>query len=111
MASSLQEILDELHRKAAMQPRLKTETHDLAMEALDYATSISPVETGAFREAWGVKDFPPRFEGDPPMSQLQNSDDGAVSIEYGTKDTPPHSVMASTETYMQLVASTRDIHI
>lgn len=106
MASSLQEIYDEIKRRTAMEPRLKTETHDLAMAGLDYAIEISPEETGAFKDAWGVVDLPPRFEGDAPISQLQNSDDGAVSIEYGTKDTPAHGVLASTRTYMQLLAST-----
>lgn len=111
MASDLQEILDELKRKSAMQPRLKTETHDLAMEALEYAVEVSPEETGAFKDAWGVVDFPPRFEGDMPLSQLRNTDDGAVSIEYGTATTPPHAVMESVRLRMQLQASTKDIHI
>jgi len=111
VTSSMQEILDEIRRQQAMQPRLKTETHELAMEALDYAVEISPEETGAFKDSWGVVDFPPRFEGDPPLSQLRNTDDGAVSIEYGTATTPPHAVMESVRLRMQLIASSRERHI
>lgn len=110
MASDLQEIMDELKRLRALQPRVMSETHELAMEALDMAVELSPEETGAFKDAWGVVDFPPRFAGDVPKSQLQNSDDGAVSIEYGTKDTPPHAVLESVRLAMQLKASTEEIH-
>lgn len=104
MASDLQDILNEIKRKAAMQPRVKTYAQDIVFDGLDYAEKISPVETGDFREAWSVRAFEPRFEGDTPMFQLQNDDEGAVSIEYGTKDTPPHHTMASTRTYMQQLA-------
>lgn len=106
MASALQEIFDEIKRKAALQPRLKTESHDIAMKGMEYAAEISPVLTGDFKDSWVVVDLPPRFDGDTPASQLKNTDDGAVSIEYGTKDTPPHGTLASTKTYMELLAST-----
>lgn len=115
MASSLQDIMAEIRRKAAMQPRLKTETHELAMKGLDYATKISPVgddeHAGDFRDAWSVVDYPPRFEGDAPVSQLKNNDDGAVSIEYGTHDTPPHHTLMSTKVYMQNLADAREVHL
>lgn len=104
MASDLQEIMKELRRKAAMQPRVKNASHFVCMQGMEYAFNISPVLTGDFRESWAVKDYPARFEGDIPMSQLVNTDDGAVSIEYGTKDTPPHHVLVSTRTYMQELA-------
>lgn len=101
MASDLGEILAEIKRKAAMQPRARSYALGIALDGLEYAESISPVDTGDFREAWSVREFPPRFDGDTPLFQLQNDDDGAVSIEYGTKTTPPHGTMASTRQYMQ----------
>lgn len=108
MGSSAAEILKELKRKAAMQPRVRTYGLDIALDGLDYAEKISPVDTGDFRDAWSVREKPPRFEGDLPMFQLQNDDDGAVSIEYGTKDTPPHHTMASTREYIKGLAETEE---
>lgn len=108
MASSLQEILNEIKRNAAMQPRTRTHSLDIALQGLDYAKKISPDETGNFKEAWSVRESPPRFEGDTPLFQLQNDDPGAVSIEYGTKDTPAHHTMASTRTYMQGLAAAEE---
>ena len=45
------------------------------------------------------------------MSQLQNTDPGAVSIEYGTKNTPAHGTMASAQAYLEQLARNEDIHI
>ena len=50
-------------------------------------------------------------EGDSPMSQLQNTDDAAEFIEYGTADTAPHGTLASTRTYLEQLAKGEDIHI
>lgn len=108
MASSLQEIMAEIKRKAAMQPRVKTYGLDIALQGLDYAEKISPERTGDFKNAWSVREFPPRFEGDTPLFQLQNDDDAAVSIEYGTKNTPAHHTMASTRTYMEGLAAAEE---
>jgi len=48
-----------------------------------------------------VEDVEPRREGDPQSVQLQNDDEGAVSIEYGTHRTAPHGTLVSTQTYME----------
>jgi hypothetical protein len=104
MASDLEEIMKEIKTRAAMQPRIKTYAEDIVFEGKEYAEKISPVETGDFKDAWSVRYFPPRFDGDMPLFQLQNDDEGAVSIEYGTKDTPPHHTAASTRIYMAQLA-------
>jgi hypothetical protein len=107
-------IADEIKRLAG-QPKAAREigdaVHKLVEKGRSYAESISPVDSGEFRESWEVQDFAPRREGDSPMSQLQNTDPAAVSIEYGTKDTPPHAVLASTQTYLEQIAGDEDIHI
>jgi hypothetical protein len=94
---------------------LEKRVHDLAVAGNDYATNISPVgadaKAGTFKDGWHVVDYAPRREDDPPMSQIRNDTEGAVSIEYGTHDTPPHHTLASTRTYLQQLAEGKDIHI
>jgi hypothetical protein len=114
MAITAQQILDEMRRQREerLVQRVADATHDLAMQGLDYITNISPVgeHGGTFKAGWHVVDHAPRREGDAPMSQIRNDTEGAVSIEYGTKDTPPHPTLAPTKVFLDQLTS-KDIHI
>jgi hypothetical protein len=90
--------------------RIAKETHELAVAGFNYAQKISPVDSGDFQKYWSVRDYAPRREGDLPMSQIRNDDPGAVSIEYGTHDTPPHHTLTSTKAFIDSIAA-KDIHI
>jgi hypothetical protein len=113
LAKSVERTEDQNGGRNVTEPREK-QIHDAAVRGCDYATNISPVGTdahaGTFKDGWVVKDYAPRREGDSPMSQIRNDTEGAVSIEYGTKETPPHHTLASTKVYMDGLAE-RDIHI
>lgn len=106
-------FLAEVRHAADMQ-RIARETHDLAMQGFNYAQRISPVgddpHAGDFQRYWSVRDYAPRREGDMPMSQIRNDDPGAVSIEYGTHNTPPHHTLTSTKVFIDHLAG-KDIHI
>jgi hypothetical protein len=108
------ELAAEMVRRAGLMQRIAAETHDLAVAGFNYAQAISPVgddaHSGDFQRYWSVRDYKPRFQGDLPMSQIRNDDPGAISIEYGTHDTPPHHTLTSTKTFIDSIAA-KDIHI
>jgi hypothetical protein len=111
MSSTAAEILRELMAKALQDPEVQHAAHRIATSGVDYARKISPVGDdpkrehhpgagGDFKASWSVVDLPPEHD-EPPGAQIRNDDPGAVSIEYGTHDTPPHHTLASTSTYLE----------
>lgn len=111
MASSQREIETELRRQLLADPEVQGYAHKVAADGADYARKISPVGDtpahehhpgpyGAFKGAWSMRDLPAQHD-QPPGAQIRNDDPGAVSIEYGTHDTPPHHTLQSTITYLE----------
>lgn len=73
---------------------------DAAEAAARHAQSIAPVDTGEYRSRFRVQPAGPDGE-----ARVVNDDPGAVAIEFGTEDTPPHNVLAQTADWLEGGAS------
>lgn len=77
--------------------------HDAMDEAAErgaqHARSIAPVDSGDYRSKFGVK-HSRRGQG-PAVALIVNDDPGAMAIEHGTSDTPPHNVLSKTADWLE----------
>lgn len=68
---------------------------ELAGEVVDYAQSIAPVDTGAYRNGIRARRYGKTGVG------IEFSDEKSDLIEYGTEDTPEFAVRQRTEDYFR----------
>jgi hypothetical protein len=92
------DFLDELRRSIRDDAEVKQGLDDLAKEALAYCKENSPIESGDFAAGWRIGRTKKDKDGNP-IRRITNTSPGAVSIEYGTSDTPKHGVIARAETH------------
>lgn len=98
MASNADDIADEIRAKLAEQQQIAEITRaaqERADTVCDYARSISPQDSGEYKDAWHVERGPDTDDGLPTF-RVVNDDDKANLIEYGTVDTPEFAVAART---------------
>lgn len=93
---SVADIAAEIEAAVTKQERrqLKRAVKKQASEMKAYAESISPVETGEYKDSFEVDEFD-RPDG-LPGATLKNTDPIANIIEYGSNDTPEFGVLGRT---------------
>jgi len=89
--ADISELSDtELIALLDQQPEIIAAKKQLAQEAVDYAQSIAPVDTGDYRDSIHVS-----VKG--TKVAMVSADHKAHWIEYGTEHMPEHAVFARTE--------------
>lgn len=94
---SVDEIADILRDKIEDSERVDEANKELAEDARDHWKSISPVRTGAYRDATHVEKRPDH--NDLPARRVVNDDEKAEYIEFGTGgETPTEAFAPMAET-------------
>jgi len=79
-------------------PAVDKACEHVAQVGVEYAKSIAPVDTGAYRDSIHAE----RHEEDDRVTwQIVASDRKAEWIEYGTENTPKDRILGRTEDYLR----------
>lgn len=96
---SASEIARQLKTEAKKErARLEREVDELAGQMRDYAVSISPEDTGEYKDSFAITKT---TQDGLPARTLSNTDEIANIIEYGSEDTEEYAVLRRTEEHFR----------